>query len=343
MRFFTRTVSLILLPVLLSCGETLVGSDPANTPQNNFQILWDDFDRYYVFFQNKNVNWHALYDIYAPQVTDQTEDRTLFDILSAMLAHLNDGHVDLIAPFKSVNARYADGQPRPKGTLNLDLVKRKYLSSEFQTTGNDFFTSGQISDAIGYLHIASFSSRNGSTWVEAIDPIVNEFFDHKGFIVDLRGNSGGNSNNADTIAGRFADQKRVSALLQSRNGPRHSDFGPIYKKYVEPTGDQQLTKPITVLTDRRTASSAEYFVLAMKQFPYVTVIGDFTAGASANNIFRELPNGWIYRISVQEWFSVDHVSHEGVGIPPDIHVAVSPSDAEMEKDPVIEMAIQLLR
>ena len=341
MRFLTRTVGLMLLSVLLSCGKTLVGSDPANTPQNNFQILWDDFDRYYVFFQYKNVDWQALYDIYAPQVTDQVDDRALFDILFAMLAHLNDGHIDLIAPFKSVNARYTDERPQPKSTLNLDLVKSKYLNSEFQTAGNGFFTAGQISDTIGYLHIASFRSGGGNLWVEAIDPIVNKFFDHRGFIVDVRGNSGGNSNNADAIAGRFADQKRVSALLQSRNGPRHSDFGPIEKKYVEPAGNKQFTKPIVVLTDRVTASSAEYFVLAMKQFSYVTVLGDFTSGASANNIFRELPNGWIYRLSVQEWLSVDNVSHEGVGIPPDIRV--SPSDADMEKDAVIEMAIQLLK
>lgn len=48
---------------------------------------------------------------------------------------------------------------------DLDIVKSKYLSTGFQTTGNGFFTSGQISDAIGYLHIASFSIGNGSAWV----------------------------------------------------------------------------------------------------------------------------------------------------------------------------------
>ena len=343
MRFVTRIVGLMLLPVLLSCGKTLVGSDPANTPQNNFQILWDEFDRYYALFEVKNVDWQALYDLYAPQVTNQTDDHTLFDIMASMLAHLDDGHVGLIAPFKGVNTRYADGRSRPESTLNLDLVKSKYLNSEFQTAGNGFFTSGQISDTIGYLHIASFSSRNGSAWVETIDPIVNEFFDHSGLIIDVRNNSGGNADNTDAIAGRFADQKRVSALLQTRNGPRHSDFTPIRERYVEPRGNKQFTKPIVVLTDRRTVSAGEYFVLAMKQLSYVTTVGDVTAGNLSHNISRELPNGWTYRISIGKWFSVDQVLYEGVGIPPDIRVAVSPSDADMEKDAVIEMAIQVLR
>ncbi len=351
MRFLIRIVGLIFFSALLSCGKTLVGSDPANTPQNNFQILWDDFDRYYALFEVKNVDWQALYDIYAPQVTDQTDDRTLFDILSAMLTHLNDLHVQLDTSFAGFISGYADG--RPKGTLNLDLVKSKYLSSKFQTTGNGFFTSGQISAytladrsnayrQLGYLHIASFSDRNGSAWVEAIDPIVNEFFNHSGLIIDIRDNSGGNAENTNAIAGRFVDQKRVYALFQTRNGPRYSDFTPIRERYVEPVGNKQFTKPIIVLTDRRTESAAEHFVLAMKQFSYVTVVGDVTAGGLAHNIYRELPNGWTYRISIGKWFSTDNVLYEGVGIPPDIQVAVSPSDAEMEKDPVIEIAIQLL-
>jgi TPR repeat protein len=320
-----------ILPMLLN--ETQVDTE------KNFQILWNEFDRYYVFFESKNVNWQALYDIYAPQVTDQIDNAELFDILSSMLTHLNDVHVTLTIPFRSFNS----ANKRPEGTLNLDIVKSQYLNAGFQTTGNGLFTSGQIFDAIGYLHIASFGSKNGRAWVEAIDPIVNEFFDHKGLIVDVRDNGGGNSDNADKIVGRFADQKRVSALLQWRNGSRHSDFGFIWKKYVEPAGDKQFTKPIIVLTDRKVVSSGEYFVLAMKRFPYVRTVGDTTFGALGSPLRKKLPNGWEYRIPTGKWSSADYVLYEDIGVPPDIHVAVSPSDSLMERDPVIEMAIQLLK
>ena len=319
-----------ILPMLLN--ETQVD------PEKNFQILWNEFDRHYVFFKYKNVNWQALYDIYAPQVTDQTDNSELFDILSSMLSHLNDVHVTLTMPFRSFNS----ANKRPEGILNLDIVKSKYLNAGFQTTGNGFFTSGQISDAIGYLHIASFSIRNRA-WIEAIDPIMNEFFDHKGLIVDVRGNNGGSSRNVDAIVGRFADQKRVSALVQRRDGARHSDFGRITKKYVEPAGNKQFTKPIIVLTDRQVISSGEYFVLAMKRFPYVRTVGDTTFGGQGSPNRKKLPNGWEYRIPTGKWCSADNVLYEDIGIPPDIHVAVSPSDSVMERDPVIETAIQLLK
>ena len=320
-----------ILPMLLN--ETQVD------PEKNFQILWNEFDRHYVFFKYKNINWQTLYDIYAPQVTDQTDNSELFDILSSMLAHLNDVHVTLTMPFRSFNS----ANKRPEGTLNLDIVKSKYLSTGFQTTGNGFFTSGQISDAIGYLHIASFSIRNGSAWVEAIDPIVNDFFHHKGLIVDVRGNNGGSSRNVDAIVGRFADEKRVSALVQRRDGSRHSDFGRIIKKYVKPAGDKQFTKPIIVLTDRQVISSGEYFVLAMKRFPYVRTVGDTTFGGQGSPTRKKLPNGWEYKVSTGKWSSANNVLYEDIGVPPDIHVAVSPSNSRMERDPVIETAIQLLK
>ena len=322
-----------ILPMLLN--ETQVDSDP----EKNFQILWNEFDRHYVFFQSKNVNWQALYDIYAPQVTNQTDNSELFAILSSMLTHLDDVHVTLTTPFKNFNS----ANRRPEGTLNLDFVKSKYLSAGFQTTGNGFFTSGQISDAIGYLHIASFSSKNGRAWVEAIDPIVNKFFDHKSLIVDVRGNGGGSSNNVDKIVGRFADQKRVSALIQRRDGSRHSDFGRVKKIYVKPAGNRQFTKPIIVLTDRRVISSGEYFVLAMKRFPYVRTVGDTTFGGQGSPTRKKLPNGWEYRVSTGKWSSADNVLYEDIGVPPDIHVGVSPSDSVMARDPVIETAIQLLK
>ena len=322
-----------ILPMLLN--ETQVDSDP----EKNLQILWNEFDRHYVFFLSKNVNWQALYDIYAPQVTDQTDNAELFAILSSMLTHLNDVHVTLTMPFKNFNS----ANRRPGGTLNLDFVKSKYLNAGFQTTGDRFFTSGQISDAIGYLHIASFSIRNGSAWVDAIDPIVSEFFDHKGLIVDVRGNNGGSSRNVDAIVGRFADQKRVSALVQRRDGSRHSDFGRITKKYVKPAGDKQFTKSIIVLTDRQVISSGEYFVLAMKQFPYVRTVGDTTFGGQGSPTRKKLPNGWEYKVSTGKWSSADNVLYEDIGVPPDIPVAVSPSDSVMGRDSVIEMAIQLLK
>ena len=340
LHFRLRIIGILGIPLLLSCGNTLIGSDPADTPRSNFQILWENFDRYYALFEFKNIDWNALYAVYSPQVTERMDDRALFDVMSAMLAHLKDGHVDLRTPFAYFNS----ANRKPLKTLDMELVKREHLSSGFQTAGygNFNFTYGQMSAEIGYIHIASFGSRAGKSWVERIDPIVDRFSENKGLIIDVRNNPGGDSRNAEAIAGRFADQKRVSSLVQVRRGPGHSDFSPLRELHVEPTGARQFTSSIVVLTDKTVASAAEYFVLAMKRFPYVTVIGDTTGGVMANNIRRELPNGWVYRVSIGKWFSADGEFFEAVGIPPDISVHVAASDEPLERDVILEKAIELL-
>ncbi len=333
-----RIIGILGIPLLLSCGNTLVGPDPADTARSNFQILWENFDRYYALFEFKNIDWNALYAVYSPQVTERTDDCALFDIMSAMLAHLKDGHVDLTTPFAYFNS----ANRKPLKTLDMELVKREYLNSGFQTAGNGNFTYGQVAAEIGYIHIASFSSRARRLWVEGIDPIVDRFSENKGLIIDVRNNPGGDSRNTEAIAGRFADRKRVSSLLQVRRGPGHSDFSPLRELHVEPAGARQFTSSIVVLTDKTVASSAEYFVLAMKRFPYTTVIGDRTGGVMANNVPRELPNGWVYRISIGKWYSADGEFFEAVGIPPDIPVHVAASDEPLERDVILEKALELL-
>ena len=93
-----QTILALLCIMFASCGDLFLGSDPKNTPEKNFEILWNDFDKTYSFFELKNINWDSLYAVYRPKVTNQTTGEQLFDITSAMLAHLRDGHVDLNTP-----------------------------------------------------------------------------------------------------------------------------------------------------------------------------------------------------------------------------------------------------
>jgi C-terminal processing protease CtpA/Prc len=64
---------------------------------------------------------------------------------------------------------------------------------------------------IGYLIIPTFSGQGeGLTIADSrylvIDDILSRWKNMKGIIIDVRWNSGGNSINAETVAGRFADQ-----------------------------------------------------------------------------------------------------------------------------------------
>ena len=77
---------------------------PINTsdPHTNFDVLWKFFDEYYPSFGERfgqtDLSWDKLYNQYGSEVTSETKPKQLFQKMSAILANLYDGHVDLYPP-----------------------------------------------------------------------------------------------------------------------------------------------------------------------------------------------------------------------------------------------------
>ena len=101
----------------------------------------------------------------------------------------------------------------------------------------------------------------------------------RALVVDVRDNPGGNYVLAAAIAGRFADRSRTFGYIRRRNGPHHDDFTGYIGETVEPSGVHFGGRTF-VLTNRRSFSSAEDFVLAMRSITGVMVVGDTTGGAT---------------------------------------------------------------
>ena len=326
---------------LCGCGDFILGGDPKNSPEENFEWLWRDFDRYYALFDVKGVDWQALYDRYRPQVTAETTDRELFDILTAMLTPLNDGHVALIAPFEGFQSNNAT---RVRDGFDADRIRMNYVQDREYRTGDNRIVYGRLRGEIGYIHLRSFSGGNigAADWAADIDIALEALKDAVGMVVDVRLNGGGNALNTYAIAGRFADYEQPVFQTQTRNGPGHTDFTAPKMWSLRPSGAFQYTRPTVVLTHPFSASSAELFVLMLRPYPHVTVIGSKTAGALNSNIYRELPNGWVYRISTGRLWSPEGERVDGEGLSPDIHVPFPAESADPTRDPVLDAAIGIL-
>jgi C-terminal processing protease CtpA/Prc len=204
-----------------------------------------------------------------------------------------------------------------------------------------------LSAGIGYMIIPTFEGQgDGLSMLDSrylvIDDILSRWKDMKGIIIDVRWNSGGNSNNAETIAGRFADQSRVYAHTCQKNGPGKDDFSPWVSRSLGPRGSYHYLKPTVVLTSRATASSAEVFVLAMQSMPHVTIVGDTTGGGVGSPIFRELPNGWTYRLSTMIEADAQGRIIEGSGIIPDVPLRTSVTDSTNGIDRILEKGIEII-
>lgn len=339
-----RRASMFPLALMLSvmtfwsCQALFIEADPENSPVENFEILWREFDRYYSYFTYKNVDWQAIYSQYRPQVSELTSDEELFAIFSSMLDHLRDGHVNLYTPL-GIYAYSAWWSDYP-ANYYPDIVRGNYLGPSARTAGNGVFTYGRLADEVGYIHISGFGAVDES--YPALAGILEEFRDLGALVVDVRHNGGGSSSNSNLAASHFADQKRLYGYIRWKNGPGHDDFSEPQGLYVEPSATGTFVKPVAVLTNRRVFSAAEDFVLAMRALHHVTVIGDFTGGGAGNPIFRELPNGWAYRLSRWQELTSEMTQYEGIGLMPDILIGITEEDRAAGRDTILDTAISFV-
>ena len=313
------------------------------SPELNFETLWREFDTRYSFFGIKRINWDSLYAVYRPQVSATTGDPSLFQIMSSMLENLKDGHVNLITPFASYG--YRGWYTRyPANFLGISLLASRYLVADYGTTAEGYMRFGRISNDVGYLYIGPNFSGNATPWALGIDAVIDSLREMRGIVVDIRNNGGGNDALSKIVASRFADQTRVFSYVRWRNpGQDHNDFTDYQPLTLGPLGVRQFLKPVALLTNRRTFSSAEETVLMMHAFPNVTVVGDATGGGSGNPIILQLPNGWTYWVPRWIMYTAEKRVYEGIGLAPDIPLWITPSDSTAGRDAILEKALQHLR
>lgn len=267
--------------------------EPLSQPVAIFEQVWNDFDQHYAGFNNGGRGWDSLRAVYQPQITATTSRSALFGTLSTLTLWLRDGHADLYDPQTRQAASFYSQfvQQKPTNFLGKILIQNRYLTQSNQV--NPKILSGRIGTNIGFLRITDFADDNSIYTV--IDAIVRQYGNLDGFVVDVRSNGGGDEANARTIASRFASKTTIYRYAKLRNGVSRSDFSDFLPLQIEPAGAVRFTKPVMLLTNRRTFSAAEDFTLMLRSQPNVRQVGDTTfGGVFTRPQVTELPNGWTY-------------------------------------------------
>ena len=332
-------VLIYFLFLFSSCEKILFEEQPSNDPIGNFESLWKTFDEKYAVFEQRNVNWKNLYDQYRPQINAKSTDEELFEVATSLLAHLDDGHVSLMAEGRPFWSGHKEFREREKDLLfNYYVVQNNYIDGPV-TNINNQYRYGKIDGEIGYMHIANLSGDKP----KFIDDFIQNTKNTIGIIIDLRHNNGGDFTNGEVIASRFADKKNIAFSATPKNGPGPDDYGKTVDYFIEADGPIQYSKKVVVITNGYTISAGENLALYFRVLPNVTIIGENTAGAMGERIEKEMPNGWIYSITGQIMRAADGISYEGLGIPPNVFIENTLEDLEMGVDNVLELAIETLQ
>lgn len=340
-----KTIKLLLLSIILfsfvGCDDLLLGDKEQNTPVNNFEILWNDFDKMYGGFAVKKINWDSLHDVYRTTITDNSSDAELYNAFAGMLNHLYDNHVSLV-PTNTGLPIYKSGIVGKLGTFSdfsLSVIADNYIDELKRYSGTILY--GILKGNVGYILLGGMEE-GIDMYEKAFDFMFDHMKDCKGIIIDVRNNPGGNDQESVYIASRFATESKMAFKFRLKNGPAHDDFTDYYEYTIKPEGKSQYTKNVVVLTHRFTISAAETFTMAMSRIEHVTIVGDTTSGAFSDMVSRELPNGWIYTLSIGDWRTFDGISYEGIGLPPDIVVQNDSADVANGRDEALEKAISII-
>lgn len=299
--------------------------------KDSFDVLVEDMDRNYSYFDHKKINWSALSNKYRVKGEGPKE---FVEAVEKMLAELKDTHVWIMHDGRTI---YTCQKPN-KPNYDFEYV-RSQLEDERVVRG--FCLTGRTKDGFGYVLIDSMYGINDKTFAQIAEDI-HRLLDSPGLIVDSRVNSGGSEPIGQKLAGMFCDQECVYAIRKIRSGEKHSDFTEGSKTILRPwrlhEKDMAYTNPIVCLQGAGAVSSGEGFTLMMKALPHCVTFGLPTRGASGNPSPIKLPNG--VEVWYSRWLALDAQGNpiEDVGVAPDVVF-----DGAGEGDKTFDKAIEMLK
>ena len=333
-------LALALAAALLCLCSCVREEVEADTPSGNFEALWRTLDERYCFFtykrQEYGLDWTAVRAKYAPAVSSDLTERQLFEVCANMMAELRDGHANLYAAHDVARyGRWYDDYPANYS----DTLSRRYLgrTEDYQTASGLSYRT--LDDNIGYVRCSSFSSDFGDG---NLQEMMRSLALCDALIVDVRSNGGGLLTAAEKLASLFVNEEKTAGYMCHKTGTGHDDFSTPQPLTLKPFSGLRWQKPVAVLTNRRTYSAANSFVMYLKGLTRVTIVGDRTGGGAGMPFTAELPNGWSLRFSACPMYDREMRLTE-IGIDPDVAANLTDDDFARGEDTIIETARALLR
>jgi carboxyl-terminal processing protease len=333
------------LPAACSTRET--SRESWNAPRLA-ALVAATFADLYPSFAERGIDWGARSAQAQRALDDGSDAAALYDALRAMLAGIDDAHVELHAVVHQRERKLLPGQARTlvlagaasdsgtgpreedwqeayrKGVLDVVLKGRG------RETANNRVLWGRVGD-IGYLNVLtmerfSSSKRRPPDDTVALDAALDDalaaFRGARAVIVDVSNNDGGFDSLAQHIAARFADVPRLAytKIAVGAQGLEPQAFD------VVPSPRARFLGPVYLLTSDITLSAAEVFALLMRALPNVVHVGETTRGALSDTTNKPLPNGWMLVLPTETYRDADGVDYEVRGVPPQRPFAVFPPD-----------------
>ncbi len=272
----------------------------------------------------------AVGETEAQSVLEKVRARRLPLVQERMQVQLAFAGLLSSAPGAKIQVRYRDIEGR-EHTVELTCEKPRGEVAQF---GNlppipVVIESRRLPGNIGYVAFNAFMPGV----MRQLPEIIRSMHDARGLILDLRGNIGGIGLMAAGVAGYLVEKETPLGTMCLRTGT----FG-----FVAYPQAGAYTKPVVVLVDEMTASTAEILAAGLQEAKRVKVVGRPTPGLALPSKLVDLPYGGLLQCVVADFETPHKRRIEGVGVLPDVPVELTQAMFRESEDPILQKAVEVL-
>lgn len=229
----------------------------------------------------------------------------------------------------------------PKGTeVTLKMMREGWTEPREVKVTRDVINVPVVdterrSDNIFVISVHNFTSNSPGLFREALREFVESGSSR--LILDLRGNPGGYLEAAVDMASWFLPSGRVVVTEDYAGHEANVD----HRSRGYNVFNDNLR--MVILVDKGSASASEILAGALNHYGTAQLVGTNTFGKGSVQELVPLTNDTSLKITVARWLLPDGEQIPNSGIAPDIEVKFTEEDAEADRDPQMDRAVELLK
>lgn len=193
---------------------------------------------------------------------------------------------------------------------------------------------------LGLVRLAGFAGSSVDSQVVLATAVDRAITGAGGLVIDLRAATAGAEAEALLVATRFVSTVTTVGSKEARRPD--GSWAAAGDLVVHPRPQGNFAGPVVILVGPATAGPAEALVLALRDLPGVTVVGEPTAGSPGTPLARTLPNGWVLGVPNLDVVTPDGMRWAGRPIPPDVVVPLDATAVASGSDPALDAAREIL-
>jgi len=150
-----------------------------------------------------------------------------------------------------------------------------------------------IGDHTGYIPLQRFNETADSEMASAVAGLKQH--GARSFVIDLRGNPGGDVAQALAVSNLFLSAGQEIAQLRQRGEPAQT-----YRARIPPL---VRTEPVVLLVDHYTASASEIVAGALQDHDRAVIVGETSFGKGVVQSLFNLDGGYALKLTTGRWYT----------------------------------------